>query len=201
MRIPDNVQKELVPNGSRVIECSLGHIGPLTIETLLKFGLNPNDKFYIYWDDNGEAFIKYTERTLGLVGIGDPSASKDYVIDQIQLDLFKRLGITKYRIDSNDGYAIVDQDVNASNYGDPDILLKLKIKRVMGNFNCSYNLLSSLAGAPSNVEGNFNCSHNLLTSLEGAPRKIGGVLCCNNNAVPFRELYAARMCSASKYLI
>jgi hypothetical protein len=53
--------------------------------------------------------------------------------------------------------------------------------KVGGYFNCSYNKLSSLVGAPKEVGGYFNCSHNKLTSLEGCTRKVGGSFYCRDN--------------------
>jgi len=52
---------------------------------------------------------------------------------------------------------------------------------VRGNFNCTYNQLTSLAGAPTTVGGGFDCSGNQLTSLAGAPRIVGGGFFCNYN--------------------
>ena len=39
-----------------------------------------------------------------------------------------------------------------------------------GNFDCSYNNLTSLEGVPNKVKGNFDCSNNKLTSLETLPK-------------------------------
>jgi len=52
---------------------------------------------------------------------------------------------------------------------------------VKGNFYCSYNRLTSLAGAPQTVDGDFVCSHNLLTTLAGAPQTVDGSFYCDNN--------------------
>ena len=52
---------------------------------------------------------------------------------------------------------------------------------VGGNFDCSWNKLTSLKGAPQKVGGNFDCSDNKLTSLEGAPQKVGGSFNCSGN--------------------
>jgi hypothetical protein len=52
---------------------------------------------------------------------------------------------------------------------------------VTGAFNCRYNQLTSLEGAPQEVGFGFTCSHNQLTSLEGAPQKVGGYFNCENN--------------------
>ncbi|MBR1757023.1 MAG: hypothetical protein IJ738_05620, partial [Alphaproteobacteria bacterium] len=54
-------------------------------------------------------------------------------------------------------------------------------QKVGGNFNCSYNQLTSLKGVPQKIEGSFNCSENQLTSLEGAPQKVGGNFRCYGN--------------------
>ena len=53
---------------------------------------------------------------------------------------------------------------------------------VTGDFDCSFNQLKSLIGAPQKVRGGFYCSYNKLKSLEGAPKEVGGYAfnCCNN---------------------
>ena len=43
-----------------------------------------------------------------------------------------------------------------------------------GDFDCSYNELTSLEGAPTTVNGHFNCIENDLTSLDGCPKKVDG---------------------------
>jgi|SRR6056300_1523436 hypothetical protein len=62
-----------------------------------------------------------------------------------------------------------------------DNLFGIKFGKVSGNFNCSYNNLTSLGGAPQEVGGNFDCRYNYLTSLEGAPQKVGGNFYCSGN--------------------
>ena len=57
----------------------------------------------------------------------------------------------------------------------------LKIDYKGGNFNCSYNQLTSLEGAPSHVDGHFYCRSNKLTSLAGAPSRVGGDFSCSDN--------------------
>jgi hypothetical protein len=73
---------------------------------------------------------------------------------------------------------------------DGDVKLKEEIKvrrlpvsfdRVVGNFDCSSNQLTSLEGAPTSVGGDFYCTNNKLTSLEGAPTSVGGDFYCYNN--------------------
>ena len=45
----------------------------------------------------------------------------------------------------------------------------------------SHNALTSLKGSPSFIGRNLSCNDNKLTSLEGAPSSVGGSLFCNNN--------------------
>ena len=56
-----------------------------------------------------------------------------------------------------------------------------------GNFDCSFNRLTSLEGAPSRVGGSFNCSYNELTSLEGVPRHIDVGFDCSANELTSLE--------------
>ena len=57
----------------------------------------------------------------------------------------------------------------------------LGIKYEGGDFDCSVNKLTSLAGAPSHVGGDFYCSVNKLTSLAGAPSHVDGYFYCAFN--------------------
>ena len=60
----------------------------------------------------------------------------------------------------------------------PEILSTVTVN---GHFDCSYNLLKSLSGAPRYVHGHFDCSYNLLKSLSGAPEQIHGYFNCTGN--------------------
>jgi len=57
----------------------------------------------------------------------------------------------------------------------------VKFGVVWRNFNCSENRLTSLEGAPQQVDVDFHCDNNLLTSLVGSPQKVGGDFYCNIN--------------------
>ena len=53
---------------------------------------------------------------------------------------------------------------------------------VDGDFYCGCCNITSLEGAPKDVNGSFDCSNcTKLKSLEGAPEKIGGKLNCRYN--------------------
>ena len=58
-------------------------------------------------------------------------------------------------------------------------------KTVNGKFDCSRNLLTSLAHSPDFVV-DFDCSYNQLTSLKGCP-KVPGELVCNHNQLKTLE--------------
>jgi hypothetical protein len=64
-----------------------------------------------------------------------------------------------------------------------------------GVFDCAYNQLSSLKGAPEKVGGDFDCSGNKLTSLEGAPKEVGGNFYCFGNSVEFTEEDVRAVCN------
>jgi len=53
--------------------------------------------------------------------------------------------------------------------------------KIIGDFTCSNNNLTSLEGAPKEVDGGFYCGGNQLISLEGAPQKVENFICSYNN--------------------
>jgi hypothetical protein len=65
--------------------------------------------------------------------------------------------------------------------------LPVNFGEVSGNFNCSYNNLTSLIGAPQSVGGYFYCSYNQLTSLVGAPQSVGRHFNCADNQLTSLE--------------
>ena len=78
-----------------------------------------------------------------------------------------------------DGTVDVNGDVNLYEKG----LTKLPLKfgYVSGEFDCSYNQLTSLEGSPKKVGGGFYCGYNKLVTLEGAPKEVGGYFDCRYN--------------------
>jgi hypothetical protein len=63
--------------------------------------------------------------------------------------------------------------------------LPIKFNKVSGNFDCSYNMLTSLDGSPKEVSGYFDCSYNSLTNLEGCPKSIRNLNCSYNKLITF----------------
>ena len=51
------------------------------------------------------------------------------------------------------------------------------------SFHCNSNNITSLKGAPLKVEGDFNCAHNNLTSLEDSPIYVSDNFYCEGNKI------------------
>jgi hypothetical protein len=86
----------------------------------------------------------------------------------------------------NDDFSInVDGNVDLSNFKLDKI--PLKFRKVSGNFNCSFNELSSLDGCPVSVGGYFYCISNKLNSLEFGPIEVGDNFICYNNKITSLE--------------
>ena len=100
-------------------------------------------------------------------------------IQQRMPDLLK-----KYNLVYNEATGLYDCDGDVKVEKDlvsPDGKLVINFGVVKGNFDCRYNKLISLEGAPQEVGGDFSCSYNKLTSLKGAPQEVGGDFYCHNN--------------------
>ncbi len=76
---------------------------------------------------------------------------------------------------------VVDVDGKVGLYSRDLTELPFQFGHVNGTFDCGYNYLTSLKGAPTVVKGDFECGHNKLTSLEYAPKKVGGTFDCQAN--------------------
>jgi len=50
-----------------------------------------------------------------------------------------------------------------------------------GDIECTFIGLTSLKGAPEEIQGNFDCSNNQLTTLEYVPNIIDGYFDCSFN--------------------
>ena len=78
------------------------------------------------------------------------------------------------------GLVDIDGDFNCTDENLKDFK-GVKFGVVRGDFYCRRNQLTSLEGAPQEVEGSFDCSRNQLTSLEGAPQEVRGDFDCRHN--------------------
>lgn len=109
----------------------------------------------------------------------------------------------EYNIDNY----IINDDMTVDINGDIDISgndiidFPFKFNRVIGDFDCSNNLLTSLKNIPNYISGscylfennltsidfmpeigdNLSLSFNYLTSLKGCPKRVNGSFYCGNN--------------------
>ena len=86
--------------------------------------------------------------------------------------------IENYTI-NQDGSIDVDGHVNLTDQR--LFILPLKFGKVIGNFDCSENNLTSLVGSPIQVLGDyFSCDNNQLKSLKGCTRELSAFYCFTN---------------------
>ena len=101
----------------------------------------------------------------------------DYISGDIKRKC-KKFGIKNYTI-NEDSTIDVDGNVYLRNKGLTKI--PLKFGKVSGYFDCSFNKLISLSGAPLSVGRGFYCFNNQLKSLSGISGRISGGIYCYNN--------------------
>ncbi len=92
-----------------------------------------------------------------------------------RVEKYIQLKIKEYIKNNNVG------DFNISRLGLTKLPASLKHLKIGGNFYCSTNKLTSLAGAPTSIGLDFNCSDNDLDTLAGAPTSVGGNFFCYDN--------------------
>ena len=97
-------------------------------------------------------------------------------------------GINDYTINP-DGSIDVDGNIILSYDFERGELSKIPLKfaKVIGDFECNRNQLTTLKGSPKSVGGNFECSDNKLTSLEYCPESVGGDFDCSGNLLTSLE--------------
>jgi hypothetical protein len=79
-----------------------------------------------------------------------------------------------------DGTIVLQGNLDISHRGYHE-LPDLSCVIVTGSFYCQDNFLTSLKGAPREVQDGFWCYNNQLTSLEYTPRGITGQFVCSDN--------------------
>jgi hypothetical protein len=90
-------------------------------------------------------------------------------------DLCSKYGVTNYQI-RDDGSIDVVGDVDLR-YKLGDLKqLPLNFNKIIGDFNCCWNKLTTLEGCPKYAWW-FDCSSNPLISLEHSPKKVGDFVC------------------------
>jgi len=92
--------------------------------------------------------------------------------------------IENYIINEDDS---IDVDGNVDLFNKGLKVLPLNFRNVGGDFDCGFNKLISLEGAPQYVGGFFDCRNNKLTSLVGCSQYIGGYFSCSYNQLTTLE--------------
>jgi hypothetical protein len=80
---------------------------------------------------------------------------------------------------NDDGAVDVERYVDISNMSLKEIPIQFGCVR--GDFYCSYNVLTTIKGAPVKVDGNFSCDNSYLKTLRGGPLEVGEEFSCYNN--------------------
>ena len=112
---------------------------------------------------------------------------KDLLLEISSLNLLiprRTEGRTEKHIQAKAKEYIKDKNVgdfDISGLGLTTLPALLKNLKIGGSFDCGYNRLDSLVGAPTSVGRDFLCNDNKLTSLVGAPTSVGLGFYCNNN--------------------
>ena len=107
-------------------------------------------------------------------------------LTQEQKDWLDECTKGSWRVNPSTGLVDVDGDFFCSRSGLHN-LMGVRFGRSGGHFNCLINKLTSLEGAPQEVEKSFWCNDNQLTSLEGAPQKVGRSFYCSGNQLTSLE--------------
>jgi len=148
---------------------------------------NIEDKLVVYSLSEKQTNKEEFESLDGRIKDLNPNYEYKIINDKIAiglpeyLELFEE--VEKYQIENytfNDDLSI---DVNGyvNLYKMELTKMPVKFRNVSGDFDCSYNNLTSLVGGPETVGGNFYCEDNKLTSLLGSPEKVEGNFNCNYN--------------------
>ena len=116
-----------------------------------------------------EAYQSIYESAVEPLYFGPPERKQEF------LDWLKKL---KHEVHS-DGSVSVEGDVLLKELGLDR--MPFNFRSATGHFDCYYNNLTSLKGAPKEIGGDFYCYCNYLTSLKGAPKKVGGGFYCHYN--------------------
>jgi len=97
-----------------------------------------------------------------------------------QMEFIEKYTQGEWYLSSKTGLVDIDGDFNCSSKKIRN-LLGIKFGNISGDFDISYNMITSLLGGPVRVDGNFDATDNDIESLEGSPRIVGGNFECGYN--------------------
>lgn len=69
---------------------------------------------------------------------------------------------------------------------------------INGDFNCTYNGLTTLKHCPNIIKGTFKCFNNFLTSLEHCPQEVHEDFRCYDNKIKFTEKQVRELCDVKR---
>lgn len=96
--------------------------------------------------------------------------------------IFEKLLKDNKMTKNKDGSYDVDSNLNLENIDLTSLAdIQYKLNKINGNFDCSWNNLTSLEGCPKIVTGIFNCTYNDLNNLIGCPKEVGKHFYCADN--------------------
>ena len=103
-------------------------------------------------------------------------------LTQEQKDWLDKCTKGTWEVNPQTGLVDVKGDFVCSNQRLKDFK-SVRFGSVSEDFNCFYNHITSLEGAPQSVGGSFNCSYNKLESLKGLPDgfRVGVDFVCDHN--------------------
>lgn len=109
---------------------------------------------------------------------------------------------SKWNLNSETGLVDVEGSFDCSEQDISDFK-GIKFGRVTGDFDCSFNKLTTLEGAPLSVGSSFSCSGNNLSSLGGCPQEVGENFRCSYNNLSSlsgcpKEIGSSFYCSNNK---
>ena len=195
--------------GEQLIRCVLDDKLPVDkklrkIDYIIKMGADVNVRHEFGYSALGLAKAMKNEEIISFL---EGKGANDIGFDKEKAeDFFKSVSVEEINNVLKvlpDGYEL-DCDVNLSKRGLKELPNFSRLV-VGGKFNCRYNELETLKGAPSKVGDNFDCSDNQLMTLKGAPSKVEGFFDCNDNQLTTlegapREVGASFNCSYNQLI-
>ena len=118
--------------------------------------------------------------------IFESSATAPAALTAVQIEWLDECVDGSWKLNRQTGLIDVDGNFDCSEQGLTD-LKGVRFGKANWDFDCYYNQLTSLVGAPQTVDGDFSCGRNQLTSLEGAPKTVGGSFDCYDNKLTTLE--------------
>lgn len=151
----------------------------------------------IYYNDQDEIYPLLLKKYIYKDSVTHQYASSTFFLSKIKnhfdniniyknkekiMEFLNSIGLEKDHIKFNSDNSVdVYTAINIKNQN----LNKIPIKfgTCYSDFNCSYNMLTTLENSPRAVHGNFDCSYNKLYDLKGGPTRVYRLYNCSHNDI------------------